>query len=349
MRILSILLTLFSLLGASSKYELGSGYPLLSSYLYIGGYVSLSYTYGEKINGTSIDDFGILSYGQANSLTYLGELESINPYQYSFISKKTLTHTDIYIKRIFAKYDFNENIALKLGKFYTPIGLWNDIPINVLRDTTSTPLTVTTIYPMLATGLDTIVQEQFEDGLLTCNALIQTTQDIHPQYNSSIVDTHYALSISYETQNFLYKLSGGYFHEQTSLRVYHDDGDNDEDDYFNNYEISIIGNNYNYLLLGFKYEDDMFTLQSEIARQYHNSEVNIDYMGYIQATYRDNKHSYTLRFEDYKDRENERHHDTFSVIAYTYRPLYPIAFKTEYQLHSIKQNNIAIFSFSILL
>ncbi|MDQ1244698.1 MAG: hypothetical protein QG565_1038, partial [Campylobacterota bacterium] len=40
--------------------------------------------------------------------------------------------------------------------------------------------------------------------------------------------------------------------------------------------------------------------------------------------------------------------DDMLIFGYTYRPLYPIAIKSEYQFHSQSDQNQFLFSFSVL-
>lgn len=346
-KFLSAIALLFSITHAASSYELGEGYSIIDPYLYVGGYFSTSYSYGKNINGASLDDVALLAYGSIDKLSYIVEFESLNPYQYSFTSDKSTSHSKIYAERIFAKYQINENFSVKAGKFYTPVGFWNEIPINVLRDTTSNPLTVEKIYPKMATGLN-LQYSSYTNTLFQIDLLAQNSADIDPKYNDSKIKQHYAATLTLGKDALTCKLSGGYYKEfeKTFLA---NDGDNDEDDYLEHYEHQKTDDIYNYLLFGFKYDTEDFYIQSEIGKQFLNYKTKIDYMGYIQGVYRyENKHFFIVRLENYSDDENERHHDTFSVLGYTYRPIYPIAIKTEYQFHAIKENDKALISLSVL-
>ncbi|MBU0720900.1 hypothetical protein KJ877_06115 [bacterium] len=344
---LFLLLFLFSAMQANDSYELGQGYSLVDSYLYVGGYFSTSYAQGTNTNGASLDDVSFLAYGSADKLSYLVEFESLNPYQYSFISQKSTQHGNIYAERVFAKYQINENYSLTAGKFYTPVGFWNEVPINVLRDTTSNPLTAEMLYPKLSTGVG-LKYSLISDSVFELDILGQNSPDIDPKYNDSKIIQHLALSLTYTKDALSYKLSAGHYKEFEEAVIV-DDGDNDEDDYFEEYETQKSDDVYNYLLFGFKYESENILIQSELGKQFLNNTTNIQYMGYIQGVYRyKEKHSFILRFEDYMDNEYEQNQDTFSVIGYTYRPIQPVAIKSEYQFHTLKNSDILLLSFSVL-
>ena len=72
------------------------------------------------------------------------------------------------------------------------------------------------------------------------------------------------------------------------------------------------------------------------------------YVGYIQGLYNiEEKHEIIVRVESYSDKALEIK-DTFAVFGYTYRPLYPIAIKGEYQRHSMHNEDQLLFSLSVL-
>jgi hypothetical protein len=113
-------------------------------------------------------------------------------------------------------------------------------------------------------------------------------------------------------------------------------------------ENSFDSQNLYYVLLSAKYENDKFKLTSEIGSQKSKYKTTTNYAWYAQGLYRFNeKHIAVLRAESYDDKMNNSF-ENMAIIGYTYRPLYPIAIKSEYQFHSIWSENKFLFSLSVL-
>ena len=328
-KIVVLLTLLLSLLYGENEdeYELGNGIQVGSLPLYVGGYFSVDYKHMDDYNRYRVDDLALLAYGNYDKFSYLVELEFKEFYSYSIKSDSKDISRDkkLYTERVYLDYNLDENYMFRVGKYNSPIGFWNLLPINVLRETTSNPMSSYILYPKFTTGMSASYSS-YSEGELKIDLILQHNNDIDAEYNNYSIDEHYAFGLSYEENEYTYKLNGGYFHSV--------DDTYDENLY--------------YFLLSAKYETDTYQLQAEVGTQRDKNIFTTKYAGYLQGTYSFTpQHMGILRLESY-DNELLGLVDSSAVVAYTYRPLYPIALKSEYQFHKIKEENKFLFSFSVL-
>jgi len=307
----------------SDSYELGEGIQLGTLPIYVGGYISADIYYRDDYIRYRLDDIAFLSYGSKGKFSYMAELEFKDLYvneQYEYNSS-THSDTQLHIERLYVDYALQDQVNLRIGKYNSPIGYWNMVPINVLRETTSNPITSYIIFPRFTTGVE-INYQQYEEESFALEVSIQHNEDLDDEYNNYQIDEHYEVGIEYENGYFGIKLNGGYFHlyEQKQKRTY--------------------------FLLAAKIEDEQYQILAEVGSQYGENEFTTTYAGYLQGLYRITEHHIAIaRFESYQDTLEQ---DYSTLIGYTYRPLYPIALKGEYQIHSNSSKNAALFSFSVL-
>lgn len=310
------LIFILSLQG-DEEYQLGKGMQVGSLPFYIGGYISLDYIHTDNIDTYRVDDLAIIGYGNYEKFSYLGEFEFKELYVRTEQNglKSSTNNNKIYTERLYLDYNFNENYMLKVGKYNSQIGFWNLLPVNVLRETTSNPMSTNILFPKFTTGLSTSYMS-YGEGELRVDVMLQHNNDISSEYNNYKMDEHYGFGVSYEKNDYTVKLNGGYFH---------------------NLNKNVVEDNLYYILLSAKYESNKYQILAEIGSQKSKNQYTTEYAGYIQGLYRFNqKHSGIIRVESYSDKVKTIADDML-IFGYTYRPLYPIALKSEYQFHS--QNN----------
>ena len=338
-----------------NSYNLGEGVQV-ASLLSIGAYFSFDYRKSDSSTRYRLDDVAFLAYGGANKFSYMAELEFKEFYVTTITNKESIVTKDtkLHTERLYVDYNANENYMFRTGKYNSPIGYWNLLPVNALRDTTSNPNSTYIIYPQYTTGL-LGSYSYYKTNNFTIDIMIQNNSDIDPEYNNYEIDKHYGVGISYEKDNFNIKLNAGTFNV---INYYNDeyengesdkteekgDGDNDKDD-----ETETLSNSIRYYaLLSAKYDNEKFQLMTEIGSQKSSHKTTTEYAGYIQALYRfTQKHTTIFRVESYHNKINNKS-DDFALLGFTYRPLYPIALKTEYQLHSNSKDNKILLSFSMM-
>jgi len=346
---------LITLLHSKESYELGDGVQIASLPIYIGGYTSAQYKKADNDVKYSIEDIALLNYGNYKRFSYLTEIEYKNLYSQEVKDDTSIEEQDthLYIERLYVDYTFNENFTARAGKYISPIGFWNLLPINVLRDTTSDPISTNIIFPEATTGLY-CAYTSIQENELKIDVMLQNNEDFDNKYNNYKINKHYGLGITYNQGEFTSKINVGYFNK---LYRYIDDEfqtngssneseENEEDD---DYELrSKEEQNLYYVNLGIKYDTLEYQILSELGHQESSNGAATNYAFYLQGLYRVTpKQSAIFRFEAYDDAVSNKR-DEFGVFAYTYRPLYPVAFKTEYQLHSLSQFNKLLISFSVL-
>jgi len=310
------------------KYVLGEGVQIASLPLYVGGYFSALYQAKEHTKKYQLDDVALLLYGDYEKFSYVSEFEFKELYTYTKTENdaKSEQNTNIHIERLYFDYNYDENYQARVGKYNSPIGFWNMLPVNVLRDTTSNPIVTDIIFPRFTTGVS-VTYSSYEKNAFQVDVLAQHNNDLDYNYNNYHMDEHFGLGFTYLLEDLSLKMNLGTF---DNLRK---NGTS---------EILYYG------LLSFKYEQEKYQLTSELGSQYSQKKATTPYAGYLQGVYNvTQEHAAILRLEVYKD-EVTQNKDNIVVFAYTYRPLFPVALKAEYQLHSLEEKNQILFSVSVL-
>ncbi|MDD5400320.1 MAG: hypothetical protein PHQ93_03925 [Sulfurimonas sp.] len=328
MRSLILLFTFLLTLYAEDEYQLGKGAQVGSLPLYIGGYFSLDYKHEDDIDRYRIDDIAILGYGDYKNFSYLAEFEFKEMYVQTYKNNiKNTTHNNkLYAERLYVDYNFNENYMFRVGKYNSSIGFWNLLPVNVLRETTSNPMSTNILFPKFTTGLNASYL-YYGNGEIKVDVMLQHNNDLSYEYNNYKIDKHYAFGISYEMDNYTFKLNSGYFYNLNDSVLYHD---------------------LYYMLASAKYESSKYQVLAEVGSQKSKNNYTTDYAGYVQGLYRfTEQHLGIIRVESYDD-SVKKIADDMLILGYTYRPLRPIAIKSEYQFHSDSTFNQLLLSFSML-
>lgn len=311
-----------------SGYHLGEGTQVGELPLYIGGYFSLDYRNKDTENRYRLDDIAILGYGNYEKISYMAEFEFKEFYTLTETNATYSTQQDrsLHTERLYVDYNFNENYMLRVGKYNSQVGFWNLLPINVLRDTSSNPISTDILFPKFTTGLYASYTS-YNEGELKIDTMLQHNDDFDTSYNNYTLDEHYALGIGYVKDDAEIKVNVGMF-----------------DRYLPNHNTQ----NLYYVLASLKYETQSYKIMSEIGTQHSSDAFTTRYAGYLQGVYYFNEeHAGIVRLESYDDKQNQQK-DDFAVFGYTYRPLYPVALKAEYQLHTLHEEDQFIFSFSVL-
>ena len=325
--LLSLSLLIVSPLYPESGYTLGKGLQIGSLPVYVGGYFSIDYRNRDDEQRYRIDDIALLSYGGNDTLSYMLELEYKEFYVQTRDARNTTVARDthLYIERLYLDYNINEHYRLRVGKYNSPIGFWNLMHINVLRETTSNPVASHILYPMFTTGAN-LTYSTFYNVAWQADLIVQHGKAIDNGYNNYAMNRHAGVGVTYGDEDFTCKISGGYFRKTKR---------------YNNRDIY-------YALIAAKYETDTYVLQTELGSQRSGSETTVPYAGYLQGAYSlTQRHIGIVRFEAYRNNTLDES-DRFIVLGYTYRPLYPVALKSEYQWHTRYRGNQFLLSVSVL-
>ncbi len=137
----------------SPQYELGQGLRLGNTGFTVGGYTSLQYQ--DVQNSPSQGDISHLSmfvwWEGESRVKFFTEIDNEDS-----LSADDQANGDsgrfLSIERLYFEYAFDDAIAIRLGKFLTPIGRWNQIHADPLVWTTSRPLVTVNMFPEHASG-----------------------------------------------------------------------------------------------------------------------------------------------------------------------------------------------------
>lgn len=312
---------------SATPYEFGHGFNLHDS-LTVGGYISSEFESNNHTETVTIDDVAVMVYGNIGSnFSYLSEIEAIGFYHKNFTDGNDGGSQKFHIERLYGDIWVSDTVNFRFGKLITPIGYWNLEPINVLRDTSSNPLYSKLVFPKFLTGID--MNGYLPQSSKTRYHLFgQASHDMDKEY-INIANTHfYGLSLEHElSMESSFGGSIGEFipsasHERTRF---------------------LQGN--------LKYDNGSLLLSAEaIAAKtdYHNTKSDLTLSGYVQSVYHfSSEHAVVGRYEYYNDQHRD-YQDNIGVLGYSYRPIYPISLKGEYQWHSQVNENRTLFSFSVL-
>ena len=138
----------------ATGYTLGQGYRLGDSGFTLGGYstVSLDKLHGDKTRA-ALDDLSLFVWWEGEGRWKLfAELDYEN-----VLAHPSRDHEGegryLALERLYADYALSDRLSLRLGKFLTPIGRWNQIHATPLVWTSSRPLITEETFPTNVTGL----------------------------------------------------------------------------------------------------------------------------------------------------------------------------------------------------
>jgi len=307
----------------AEDYTFGDGLQLGNSPIIIGGYISSMYEANKHTRYVDIDDMAVLAYGEYDHFDFLAEFEAADIYKKEVGDRRDeSSNATFYIERFFGDYYFSDDKRIRFGKFNSDIGFWNQMPINVLRDTTSSPHLVNDFFPKLSTGINYEVR-QVSNTLDRISLTLQNNHDLDINYNNLNVDRHYALACDIVDHETTWRFGGGYFRFEPAQETM-------------------------YLLGALKVEkqEGDFLLESILRHDVQKDKLSYDI--YAQGVWHlITKHDAILRAELEKAPLTQKH-DGIMVIGYTYRPLSNIALKGEYEAHQESDLNRWLFSLSVL-
>ncbi len=281
--------------------------------IFLGGYISANYDDdGASEEKFIFDDIALLLYGDFGKFDLLGELEASDM---DFEGKNFKVHCE----RLRLSYFLYDDWLIQVGKFNSNIGFWNQIPINVLEDTTTYPQLLENLFPKLTTGIS--LYQSFDEGDKEFSLTLQNNKDLDASYNNIEVDRHVSISYKENREVFVWRMSAGYY--RTVKRS----------DYF-------------YAGIGYKQELENWMLIGELFTKQGEKEKNIPYDTYMQITYHMGYyHDMVFRTEFYKDKSLYLQ-ENISLLGYTYRPIPSIAIKGEYVHHTKLPKSRFVASFS---
>ena len=312
-----ILYTLFFIsflpLVANDSY----GWNIPDSSINIGGYLDL--TYDDKRDEKFLfNDIAMLLSVSKEHWSFLGELE----FTHISLDGKSNSSRDIdmNLERFQLTYVLNDEQSIKVGRFNSDVGYWNQAPIPILEDTTTVPHMIGNFFPKATTGIS--FQQIINEGN-SVSFTFQDNQDIAHQDNAIEVNNHKAIAYYGEEEDLSWRVSLGEYREDNYKKA-------------------------RYFGVGSEYEGEEFSIQSELFTQKADSLEEKPYSGYVQSTWHvEDRQDAVVRFEAYKDNALEVEEQVY-LLGYTYRPSSHTALKGEYIHHTKLPLNRFVYSISVL-
>lgn len=136
-----------------APYTLGQGLYFPSMGLRIGGYANLQYYDVDKQSPSlrSRDISLFVTKDLSPRLQLFGEVEAGNTLRITGSRANEEAH-ELEVERLYLDYHADPSVNLRLGKFLTPVGQWNQIHADPLTWTVSRPLSTTSAFARHATG-----------------------------------------------------------------------------------------------------------------------------------------------------------------------------------------------------
>ena len=175
-------LLLLALLVTSPSLARGSGLHvvrdpsgvglMLPGRLWLSGDVTLA---GEVLEGQpatgTIDDLSLLArWEPVDRFALFGELRLDDPVEVIAGEGAQTGSAEFLVERLYAEALLTPQLSLRLGKVYTPFGLWNVISRAPLTWTVERPAITENVFPQRATGLSVLYQTTWQGWSLDATA-----------------------------------------------------------------------------------------------------------------------------------------------------------------------------------
>lgn len=316
-----------TLFADAPHYTLGYGWSLHES-LTLGGYVSSEYETAEHESQFKIDDVALLAYGSLYPwMSYMVEFESVNFYVRDFENDTESSDRAFHAERVYIDLKYSDYAVVRIGKQITPVGYWNLEPINVLRDTTSSPFYAKEMFPRFLTGIDLGGYAFFGDET-TYHLFGQQNRDMDEAYINIPNDHFFGFGLDHAL-DAQWSLGGGIGEFET-----------------------LQNDLYRYAQAHLRYDAYPYKFQAEgIVRHLEDAPKPArqnSWALYAQGIYHMTfEHALVARLEAYED-DYRGAEDRVVLIGYSYRPVFPVSIKAEYQWHDDYHDNRFLTSFSVL-
>jgi hypothetical protein len=138
----------------AAPYELGEGYAIPWLGLTAGGYISVqANSLKNEKSKAALQDLSLFLHSDPTpDWHFFSEIELSNVLVLTR-DGFTTTDADLDFERLYVDYNLSPRQTLRLGKFLTPIGRWNQIHADPLVWTVSRPLTTAAPFARNASGI----------------------------------------------------------------------------------------------------------------------------------------------------------------------------------------------------
>ena len=289
-----------------TEYRPGRGFRIHSLKMTVGGYSTFFYKSRRDYEEYKLEEISLLLYGDPLSrVRYFLELELHDVYRKVNGEDRTTRLVDI--ERLYVDYEFSEALKLRVGRFITPLGIWNPIHIDVLKWTVSDPAVVAFFFPNFVTGVQLFGNLTLETDYAL---FFQNNRGISERYNNLLSRRSAGGEIRREIgDNLKVAVNGGWF------------------DLEGHGEISFAGANALFTAPGTEISGEMmYALERR-----DTGEEGRRFSYYLQGVRRILPRNYAvLRYCYYRETAEDRRNRALT-IGWNFRPYYFLSLKAEYQ------------------
>jgi hypothetical protein len=165
----------------AESYELGEGYRLPWLGLTAGGYASVQANDLENQKArAAVQDLSLFLYSDPTpDWHFFSEIEVSNPL---FLTSGGLSirDADLDFERFYVDYNLAPRQTVRLGKFLTPIGRWNQIHADPLVWTVSRPLTTAAPFARNASGIQLYGSEPLAGSAIDYQVYLDDSSQLDP-------------------------------------------------------------------------------------------------------------------------------------------------------------------------
>lgn len=138
---------------AARPYTLGGGVPIGSTGIRLGGYLAIDLEKpAAEDPSLTFDDLSLFVFGDVRRHgRFFIEIEDTKFWQVQNGHSVVQHHIDL--ERLYFDYLHSDALKVRVGKFLTPVGTWNEIHPDPLTWTVSRPLASYATFPTFVTGV----------------------------------------------------------------------------------------------------------------------------------------------------------------------------------------------------
>jgi len=297
------------------KYKTGRGLKVKPIGLTVGGYLNLYYEkdfYKKHTQVFELDDLAIFTFGRiTKKVRYFLELEG-DELAGIKISGKEKFRKRVFWERAYLDIVFNEVFKLRVGRFITPLGVWNPIHISVLKWTSSDPFTSQYFFPRFITGVQVFghLPLGFKYSLF-----IQKNKGISEAYNTCLTRDAVGFELRKKLEGLL------------------DVGVN-----FGSFKIEKPNERIDFGGINFKFIHKKGEISGEFVygneREYYLGRNSYRYALYLQNVYEAfKKHFLIFRYDHFKDKSDRKEVNGYT-FGWNFKPVFYVSLKLEYQFRT---------------
>ncbi|MBI5233629.1 MAG: hypothetical protein HY880_04680 [Deltaproteobacteria bacterium] len=293
-------------------YRLGQGLRIADTAIRLGGYLGLNYyDQGGDPGVLKFDDLSLFVFGDISpEWRFFSEIEK--SHFFSIDTNSEITDKNRWeIERFFSEHVYSDALSLRIGKFLTPVGTWNEIHADPLTWTVSRPVVTSLSFPEHTTGLGLSGEFLAADQELAYFVYLQNNESIDEKTGERRTHVMYGTRVRWFPSKGL---------EIAVPLLYYLEYEVDDRIYLTGLDLT-----YKKHPLEIRAE----ATSSRIDEKY--GDWDREYGWYLEGVWAFSEKIFAVaRHEYFRARKDEGRHTAFSIGA-VYKPLPQLVFKTEFQ------------------